>query len=83
VDEIVVVYSDLTQLDGEPTNRATLRIECVPAGLNASEASAALVVAALAAMAAMACVAGIGIWIGASLGRSRSGAAVIRDGRRG
>jgi hypothetical protein len=66
VDEILVVYSDLTQLDGEPTNRATLRIERVPVGQNAGEASVAFVVATLAAMAAMACAAGIGSWIGAT-----------------
>jgi hypothetical protein len=65
VDEILVVYTDLTQLDGKPTDRATLRVERVPVG-NAGEASVALVVATLAAMAAMACAAGVGIWIGAT-----------------
>jgi hypothetical protein len=66
VDESLVVYSDLTQLDGEPTDRATPRIVRKSAGRSAGEASPDCVVAILAAMAAAACVAGIGIWIGAT-----------------
>jgi hypothetical protein len=65
VDEGPVVYSDLTQLDGEPTNRATPCIERTPVGFNVGEASAIYVAVGLAAMAA-ACAAGIGIWLGAA-----------------
>jgi hypothetical protein len=66
VDESLVAHSDLTQLDGEPTSRATPHIERTPVGGAAGEAAATLMVVALAAMTAMACVAGIGIWIKAT-----------------
>jgi hypothetical protein len=69
VDESLVEYSDLTQLDGEPTGRAIPHFERTPAGRNGGKASPAFVVADLAAMAvaipAAVCAAGIGVWIGA------------------
>ena len=64
MEESLVAYSDLTQLDGDPTSRATPHIERTPAGRIADEAAAALVVATLTGMTAMAGTAAIGLWIG-------------------
>jgi fatty acid desaturase len=70
VNESLVAYNDLTQLDGVPTSRATPFIERTPltkrtpAGRSAYEAVAALLVATLMAMVAMAATAAIGLWIG-------------------
>lgn len=61
MDEILVVHTDLTRLEGTPTNRATPLIGRVPDDPYAGGASAALV---LAALAAMAFAVGVGIWLG-------------------
>jgi hypothetical protein len=64
VDECPVAYSDLTQLDGEPTSRATPCIERTPAGRNAEGFTATPIVILLAGMAATVGLTAVGLWIG-------------------
>jgi hypothetical protein len=64
VDECPVAYSDLTQLDGEPTSRATPRIVRTPAGRDAGGSTASPIVILLAGMAATAGLMAVDLWIG-------------------
>ncbi|MGI8336069.1 hypothetical protein ACRYCC_39520 [Actinomadura scrupuli] len=64
MDERPVAFSDLTQLDGEPTSRATPHIERIPIRRKASGGATAAPAGVLAGMAVTAGITAIGLWIG-------------------